>query len=59
MDINWSKWIKVGIALAIIFYVIGDPKGAAHDLGLIVGWFKEAGTALVTFVRSVFANEAQ
>jgi hypothetical protein len=39
----------------LLFFLITQPAGSANVVDTILTWLKDGATAIVTFVRSLFA----
>lgn len=50
-----KKALVLSGAALVVFYVVTQPVAAAAALNGILGWLKDGGEAIITFVRSLFA----
>jgi hypothetical protein len=53
--VNLKKLIVLVVVAFLLFFLITQPAGSANVVTTILNWLKEGATAIVTFVRSLFA----
>ncbi len=53
--VNLNKLIVLVVVAFLLFFLITQPTGSANLVDNILTWLKEGATAIVTFVRSLFA----
>ncbi len=50
-----AKKIALIVAGAVlVFYLVTQPAAMAQNVNFILNWLKDAATAIVTFLKSVF-----
>ncbi|HEV3356981.1 MAG TPA: hypothetical protein VG247_09315 [Pseudonocardiaceae bacterium] len=53
--VNLKKLVVLVVVAFLLFFLITQPAGSANVVTTILTWLKEGATAIVTFVRSLFA----
>ena len=53
--VNLKKLIVLLVVAFLLFFLITQPTGSANTVDTILNWLKDGATAIVTFVRSLFA----
>jgi hypothetical protein len=53
--VNLKKLIVLLVVAFLLFFLITQPTGSANVVTTILDWLKEGATAIVTFVKSLFA----
>ncbi|HEX3780165.1 MAG TPA: hypothetical protein VHX38_10890 [Pseudonocardiaceae bacterium] len=53
--VNLKKLIVLLVVAFLLFFLITQPQGSANVVDSILNWLKDGATAIVTFVRSLFA----
>ena len=53
--VNLKKLIVLVVVAFLLFFLITQPTGSAGVVTTILDWLKEGATAIVTFVKSLFA----
>ena len=53
--VNLKKLIVLVVVAFLLFFLITQPTGSANVVETILSWLKEGATAIVTFVKSLFA----
>ncbi len=48
-----KKIITWAVVVFLIYYLVTQPQGAGHAIGSILGWLKNAGSSLATFLNSI------
>ena len=52
---NLKKLVVLVVVAFLLFFLITQPAGSANVVDTILTWLKDGATAIVTFVRSLFA----
>jgi hypothetical protein len=53
--VTLKKLVVLVVVAFLLFFLITQPAGSANVVDTILTWLKDGATAIVTFVRSLFA----
>lgn len=48
-----KKIVGWAVVVFLVYYLVTQPHGAGHAIGVVLNWLKSAGSSLATFLNSI------